>query len=187
VLIVVFGLYLAMQPQRYYEGVMSAVSSDMRRKLKDTSEDANMVLRRWLVGQIAMMLIIGVSSYIVLTVIGVPLALMLRFIAGLTAFIPSIGPLICGGAMILVATTQDVRLGLIVIGFYLVLQLVESYLLTPMIQSRAIFIPPALAILAQVVFGVLFGVLGIALATPLAAVIAVIVSRFYFHEPLDDS
>jgi predicted PurR-regulated permease PerM len=72
VLIVVFGLYLAMQPQRYYEGVMSAVSSDMRRKLKDTSEDANMVLRRWLVGQIAMMLIIGVSSYIVLTVIGVP-------------------------------------------------------------------------------------------------------------------
>jgi predicted PurR-regulated permease PerM len=89
--------------------------------------------------------------------------------------------------MILVATTQDVSLGLIVIAFYLVLQTVESYLLTPMIQSRAIFIPPALVILAQVVFGVLFGVLGIALATPLAAVIAVIVSRFYFHEPLEDS
>jgi predicted PurR-regulated permease PerM len=187
VLIVVFGLYLAIQPERYFQGVLSAVSPDMRRKLKDTSEDAKFVLRRWLVGQIAMMMIIGVSSYIVLTLIGVPLALMLSFIAGLTAFIPYIGPLIGGGAMILVATTQDVSLGLIVIAFYLVLQTVESYLLTPMIQSRAIFISPALVILAQVVFGVLFGVLGIALATPLAAVIAVIVSRFYFHEPLEDS
>lgn len=186
ILIVVFGLYLATQPKRYYEGVLSAVSPDVRRKLKVTSEDANIVLRRWLVGQIAMMAIIGTSSYIVLTLIGVPLALMLSFIAGLTAFIPYIGPLIGGGAMILVATTQDLSLGLIVIGFYLVLQLVESYLLTPMIQSRAIFVPPALVILAQVVFGVLFGVLGIALATPLTAVIAVIVSRLYFHEPLED-
>ncbi len=185
VLIIVFGLYLSADPARYYEGSLSVCSPGLREKLRQTGADLGMVLRRWLVGKILMMLIIGLSSYVVLTFLGVPLALLLSFIAGLTAFIPYIGPLIGGSAMILVAVTKDLSLGLIVFGFYLVLQLMESYLLTPMIQSRAIFVPPAIVILAQVIFGVLFGVLGIALATPLAAVADVLFHRLYLGEPVD--
>jgi len=181
VIVVVFGVYFAVQPSRYYNATLNLFSNPLRRQIQTTAMEINRVLRRWLVGQIAMMLIIGVSSYVVLSLLDVSLALMLSFIAGLTAFIPYIGPLIGGGTMILVAATQDPTLGLIVIGFYAALQLVESYLLTPLIQSRAIFVPPAIVILAQIIFGVLFGILGIALATPLAAIIAVIVSRVYFH------
>jgi predicted PurR-regulated permease PerM len=184
-LVIVFGIYLAAQPSRYYESTLSAFSPDVRGKLSAAGEDAATVLRRWLAGQLAMMVFIGLSSYIALTLLGVPLALTLSFIAGLTAFIPYIGPIMGGGTMILVAAAQDLQLGLAVVGFYIGLQFVESYLLTPLIQSRAIFVPPAVVILAQVVFGVLFGVLGIALATPLAAVVAVGVSRFYFHQPID--
>ncbi|NJM33674.1 MAG: AI-2E family transporter [Rhodomicrobium sp.] len=184
VLILVLGIYLASQPSRYYQGALRLFNPQIRENLAETAEDIGQILRRWLVAQILMMLIVGVGSYIVLTSLGVPLALMLSFIAGLAAFIPYIGPVIGGGAMILVAAAQDLSLGLIVLGFYAGFQIVESYLLTPLIQSRAIFIPPALVIFAQVVFGVLFGILGVALATPLAAVIAVIVSRHYLNEPV---
>jgi predicted PurR-regulated permease PerM len=184
VLIVIFGLYLAAEPSRYYEQGIAEFTPGLRQKLAATGADIGTVLRRWLLAQILMMLLIGFSSYAVLTALGVPLALMLSFIAGMTAFIPFVGPLIGGSAMVLVAATKDAWLGLIVIGFYIGLQLVESYLLTPMIQSRAIFVPPAIVILAQVILGVLFGALGIALATPLAAVIAVIVKRHFLGRPV---
>jgi predicted PurR-regulated permease PerM len=182
-LILVLGIYLAAEPSRYYQGALRLFNPRTREAAAETAKDIGQVLRRWLVAQILMMLIVGVGSYIALTLLGVPLALMLGFIAGLAAFIPYIGTVIGGGAMVLVAAAQDLSLGLIVLGFYAGFQIVESYVLTPMIQSRAIFIPPALVMFAQVIFGVLFGILGVALATPLAAVVAVILSRHYFNEP----
>jgi predicted PurR-regulated permease PerM len=185
-LILIVGLYLAADPSRYYDGALQLFTPETRPAFEKIAADANMILRRWLFGQILMMLIIGVSSYVVLSLLGVPLALFLSFVAGLTAFVPYIGPLIGGGLMILVAATQSLSLGLIVVGFYIVLQTAESYLLTPMIQARAIFVPPVLVILAQVIFGVLFGILGVALATPLAAITGVIVSHLYFHEPVKE-
>lgn len=185
-LILIIGIYLAVEPSRYYESALTLLNPESRDTFAKISSDSNMVLRRWLFGQIIMMLIIGGSSYIVLMLLGVPLALLLSFIAGLTAFVPYIGPLIGGGIMVLVAATQDLSLGLMVFGFYMVLQIVEGYFLTPMIQSRAIFVPPVIVILAQVIFGVLFGILGIVLATPLAAIAGVIVSRLYFHEPVKE-
>lgn len=186
VLILITGVYLAADPSRYYDGALKLLNPESRESFGEIASDANMVLRRWLLGQIIMMLLIGTSSYVVLSLLGVPLALLLSFIAGLTAFIPYIGALIGGGIMVLVAATQDLSLGLIVFAFYMVVQILEGYVLTPMIQARAIFVPPVIVIIAQVIFGVLFGLLGIALATPLAAVIGVIVSRLYFHEPVDE-
>jgi predicted PurR-regulated permease PerM len=185
-LILIAGIYLAVDPSRYYNGTLSLLNPESRETFAKIASDANMVLRRWLFGQILMMLIIGTGSYIVLSLLEVPLALLLSFIAGLTAFVPYIGPLIGGGIMVLVAATQDLRLGLMVFAFYMVLQILDDYFLTPMIQSRAIFVPPVIVILSQVIFGVLFGLLGIALATPLAAIIGVIVSRLYFHEPVKE-
>lgn len=188
ILIVIFGLYLSFQPARYQEAGLSMFSGRLHGKMAKTVSDLGRALRRWLAGQILMMLLIGLGSYVVLSALGVPLALMLSFIAGLAAFIPYIGPLIGGTLMVLIAATQGLTLALIVLGFYLFLQLLESYLLTPLIQSRAILVPPAIVILAQVIFGVLFGVLGIALATPLAAVVSVLVKRLYLEEPIfDDS
>lgn len=185
-LVLIIGIYLAMEPSRYYDGVLTLLNPQSRETFAKISSDSNMVLRRWLLGQIIMMLIIGGGSYIVLTLLGVPLALLLSFIAGLTAFVPYIGALIGGGIMVLVAATQDLTLGLLVLGFYMFIQIVEGYFLTPMIQSRAIFVPPVIVILAQVIFGVLFGLLGIILATPLAAIAGVIVSRLYFGESVKD-
>ncbi len=185
ILIIMFGIYLATEPSRYYQSTLAAFPASIHAKLAATGSDINTVLRRWLVGQIIMMFVIGFSSYAVLTVVGVPLALTLAFVAGLTAFLPYVGPLIGGGTMILVAFMQGTTTGLIVLGFYIVLQLMESYVLTPLIQSKAIFVPPAVVVLAQVIFGVMFGLIGIALATPLAAVIAVLVRRLHFGEGIE--
>ncbi|ODA67916.1 hypothetical protein A7A08_01083 [Methyloligella halotolerans] len=68
---------------------------------------------------------------------------------------------------------------------YLLVQGLESYLLTPLIQAKAVSLPPAVVILNQLVMGALFGILGIALATPIAAA-ATIPLRHWFGAPDED-
>jgi len=69
---------------------------------------------------------------------------------------------------------------------YLAIQIAESYILAPLVQEKAVFVPPALILFAQVLFGVVAGGLGVAVATPLTAVAVVAVHRFYVEDVLGD-
>ena len=115
------------------------------------------------------MAVIGGATYVGLLILGVPIAFVLALFAGLAGFLPYLGPIIGAVPMVLVAGGDSFNLALWVVGLYAVVQFLESYLLTPLIQARAVSLPPAVVILNQLVFGALFGILGLALATPLAA------------------
>jgi predicted PurR-regulated permease PerM len=99
----------------------------------------------------------------------VPIAFVLALFAGLAGFLPYLGPIIGAIPMVLVAGGESLDLALWVVGLYVIIQFLESYLLTPLIQARAVSMPPAVVILSQLVLGAVFGLLGLALATPLAA------------------
>lgn len=144
-------------------------------------DEAAHMLRRWLAGQLISMSAIGVVIYIGLLTLGMPLALVLALFAGVAGFIPYIGPIIGAIPMLLVAGGVSLDMLLWVFGLYALVQAMESHLLTPLIQSRAVDMPPAAVIVAQLVFGALFGVLGLALATPVVAV-AMVPLRDVFPE-----
>jgi predicted PurR-regulated permease PerM len=149
------------------------------------------LLRRWLIGQSITMSAIGVVTYIGLLILGVPIAFVLALFAGLACFLPYLGPIIGAIPIILVAGGQSFELALWALGLYCCVQFLESYLLTPLIQARAVSMPPAVVILNQLLFGALFGLMGLALATPLAAA-ATVPLRHIFGEgdapaPSEDS
>jgi predicted PurR-regulated permease PerM len=73
-----------------------------------------------------------------------------------------------------------------VLALYVVVQTVESYLLTPLVQQRAVRLPPALTITAQVVLGLIFGAVGLLFATPLTAAIVVFVQLLYVEDLLHE-
>ena len=127
------------------------------------------LLRRWLIGQGISMSLIGGFTYVGLFFLGVPIAFVLALFAGFAGFLPYLGPIIGAIPMILVAGGQSIDLALWVLALYCCIQFLESYILTPLIQSRAVSLPPAVVILNQLVFGAVFGLIGLALATPLAA------------------
>lgn len=77
-------------------------------------------------------------------------------------------------------------MALYVLLLYVGVQTVESYLITPLVQERAVYLPPAAIVVFQVLMGVLFGLLGVLLATPLAAVTLVVVRRLYVEDVLGD-
>jgi predicted PurR-regulated permease PerM len=179
------GLYLALSPEPYADGAIRLIPVGRRDRAREVLHEAAETLRHWLLGTSAIMLFLGVLSYVALKLIGVPLALLLAVVSGLAAFVPIVGPMVAGGLMVLVALSESWQLALWAGGFYLVLQGLESYLLTPLIQERAVALPPAVVIAAQVLMGLLFGILGVILATPLAALALVMIKRLYVEDLLE--
>ena len=98
-------------------------------------------------------------------ILGVTIAFVLALFAGLAGFLPYLGPIIGAVPMVLVAGGDSLHLAIWVVCLYVLVPFVESSLLTPLIQARAVSLPPAVVILNQLVLGVLFGILGLALAT----------------------
>lgn len=181
IVVAVVGIYFAASPDAYASGLVRFAPKGKRRTLRRLVSRTGSVLQRWLIGKGISMLIVGLMSYAGLMILGVPLALLLAVFAGLAAFVPFLGPIAGGLAMGLVALSESWQLAVWVLGLYLIIQTVESYLLTPIVQQKTVYLLPAVVLSAQLVMGTLFGIMGVALATPITAILMTILNETYFR------
>ena len=100
-------------------------------------------------------------------------------------FIPLIGQFIAGVPIILIGMSVGGTTGMYAIAAYVVLQVLESNVLTPLVQRRAVYVPPALILGGQVLMGTLFGFAGLVLAVPVIAVVRVAVQELYVKDTLE--
>jgi len=119
-----------------------------------------------------------------LTVIGVPSALTLALLAALLEFVPFIGPILSAIPAVLLAFVQGPEMALWTLLLFFIVQQIEGNLLEPMVQQRAVDLPPVLLLFALAAGGLLFGTVGIILASPLTVVLYVMVKRLYVQEAL---
>lgn len=180
------GLYLAIKPELYVGGTIRLLPKKRRARMREVFAETGETLRHWLIGRVILMVLNGGLTALGLWLLGTPLALTLGILTGLLNFIPNIGPLIAGIPAVLIAWTQSPTQALYVFLLYLVLQNLDGYVLTPLVQERTVSLPPALTILAQLLLGVLAGTLGLLLATPLAAAALIFVKRLYVEDVLGD-
>ncbi|MEJ7698536.1 MAG: AI-2E family transporter [Pyrinomonadaceae bacterium] len=120
-----------------------------RKRVREILYEIGETLSWWLIGKGASMLFIGVLTWIGLYIIGVPLALTLGLIAGLFSFVPNFGPILSAVPAILLAFIDSPTSALYVLILFVVVQLIESNLLTPMIERRTVELPPVLTIASQ--------------------------------------
>ncbi|MGQ0654151.1 MAG: AI-2E family transporter [Betaproteobacteria bacterium] len=186
VVVVFLAIFLAWQPRAYAEGLVRLVPRRRRERARAVLEASGRMLKRWLVGQLVLMAIVMTLTGIALTALGVPFALPLALLAGLLEFVPYIGPIVAAIPGVLVAFAEGPQLALWVLAAYVLIQSIESYLLTPVIQHRAVYLPPALILFSQVILGVTAGPLGVIVATPLAAAALVAVQMLYVEDVLGD-
>lgn len=186
VILLVVAIYLAATPQLYFNGLVRLFPKERRARARETLGAIGHTLRWWIIGQTIAMTVVGILSFVGLTLLGVPLALALALIAFMTNFVPFIGPIISGVPAVLVAFSDGPQTALWVVLLYTAIQSFEGYVLTPMVQRESVDLPPALTIGAQVMFGVLFGALGVIFATPLAAAGLVAVRMLYVEGVLED-
>ena len=186
-LIVFFiGLYGAIEPHVYRHGILRLVPRPRRDRAAKVIDAVVQSLRVWLNIRLLSMAVIGVMTTVGLLILRVPLALALGLIAALLTFIPYIGPTISAIPPILMGLMESPTKALWVVGLSLIIHVVEAYLLTPMLQRRAMSLSPVLAIITQVILGTIWGLLGMALATPITAVFVVLVEMLYIEDALGE-
>jgi predicted PurR-regulated permease PerM len=177
VLIVFIGLFLAGNPTLYRRGALRLTPVPMRQHVANTLDALEVALRHWLGGVLVTMICVGTITWLGLWLLGIPLALSIGFLAGLTEFVPYLGPILSAIPAILVAFTHGTTAAVAVIGLYLLVHAIEAYVLVPLIQRRAVALPPALGLTAVLVFGILFGVPGVIFAHPLMVCAMILVER----------
>ena len=184
-LVVIVGIYLAAQPRFYLEGMLKLFPKREGPRLREVFLAVGHTLRWWLIGQLVPMLAIGVLTAVGLKLIGVPLWLPLAVIAALLNFIPNFGPIIASVPALLIAVASDQPSDAFwVAGLYVLAQNLEGYLIMPLVQRRAVEMPPALTIVSQVLLGLLLGPLGVVLAAPLTAAALVVIKMLYVEDTL---
>lgn len=181
----IIGLYGAISPGVYRRGLLLLLAPSMRQRAEVVLAASVRVLRRWFAAQLMSMAVVGGLTTIGLWLVGVPLAPLLGLIAGLLGFVPNIGPIIAAVPAVLLASVQGGTAALLTVAVFLVVQTLESYVITPKLQNEQVSLPPALLISAQLVLGLLFGLAGLLFAGPLAAVGMTLTNELYRRDYLE--
>lgn len=186
-IVVLLAIYLASEPKFYSEGFVRLFPIPRRQRVTEILHQVYESLRWWLIGKFGSMLFIGILTWIGLSILGVPIALTLALLAGLLSFIPNFGPILSAIPALLIAFVDSPITALYVLILYIVVQIIESNVVTPLIERETVELPPALTVVFQLGLGSLVGGLGLVLATPLLAMIVVVVQLVYLQDILGDT
>jgi predicted PurR-regulated permease PerM len=186
VVVVVLGVYLSAAPEVYTSNLLRLVPPKSRDRAEEVLAVLARSLRWWLIGRLTAMGLLGLLTAIGLLIAGVPLAATLGVLAAVTAFVPYLGPVLWLIPAALVAWADE-PLKVVWVGvIYGTVQFLEGNLITPLVQQRAVSIPPAVLLAGQMFMGVFFGAMGVLVATPIAVVLIVLVQMLYVEDVLGE-
>lgn len=173
--LVMLSLFMLLERESFKERLhFFAKHAKQVEQIKTFLREVELQLGGWLRGQIVMMILIGLVNYIGLTIIGVPYALPLALLAGLLEILPNLGPVLAAIPAILIAL---LALGpvpaLIVLVFYIVVQQLESNLLSPKVIKDMADISPFMSVLSIIIGYTIAGIAGAFLALPTYIVLRV--------------
>ena len=161
--------YLMKDSSPIRESLHAPFPTAVRPHLRDILDIADRTLGGYIRGQLTLGVIVGVIVAVGLLIIGVPFAVLLGIVAGLTELVPIIGPWIGGAVGVLVTLATEPDKVLWVILLYLIVQLLENTLLVPRIQADTLNMHPIAVILVITIGSQYFGLWGVILGPPLVA------------------
>ncbi|WP_234679816.1 AI-2E family transporter [Bradyrhizobium monzae] len=184
-LVIVFlGILFAFDPSSHRESLVILAKPSYRSRVRGVMDEMGGVMRLWFVGQLIRIVLMTLCVWVALYLIGLPSPFVLGLQAGLSNFVPYLGPILAAIPIALVAMPLGGSLLVWAVFVYTIIQSIEGYVIGPLIQRQAVEIPPAWTLVAIVLLGALFGVMGIALTMPLVAVGRIAILRFYVEDYL---
>jgi predicted PurR-regulated permease PerM len=184
-LVVILTIMLLSNPEPYRRGFIRVFPSFYRRRIDYILVLCDEGLQGWLFGVTFNMIFIGVFSFIGLLIIGIPLALAQALLAGIFNLIPNIGPTISVIPPIIIALLDDPWKALYVLIFYIIIQQLESSILTPLVMAKQVSLLPVVTLFAQIFFATFFGIFGLVLALPLTVIGQILFKEIIVKDILD--
>ncbi len=184
--VLVMGIYLAIRPGTYTEGLITLVPPIHRELVRDMLDDLGHTLRSWIVGQLIAMFILGLATWIGLMILRVPYALAFGVFTGIAAIVPFFGTLVSTLLPAIFVLGQGTLMkALLVVLLGVVVHLFEGNFVAPMIMERQVHLPPVLTLLSVLVMAHLLDVIGLLVAVPVLAVVMVVGRRLYIERVLE--
>ena len=177
IFVLVVSLMISIEPNSYKEGILFITPKALRNKFRNIIEKSNIALSNWMFSMIISSLFVGILSLIVLSILDIKYVVSNAIIAMVLNIIPNIGPVISAIFPISIALLDNLWKPLLVLGSYIIIQNIESYIIMPSIMKKKTNLLPGLTLISQFGFTFIFGPLGLILSLPLALVIQVIIKE----------
>jgi len=177
IFVLVVSLMISIEPNSYKEGVLFITPKAFKHKFRNIIEKSNIALSNWMFSMVISSLFVGFLSLIILSILDIKYVVSNAIIAMVLNIIPNIGPVISAIFPISIALLDNLWKPLLVLGSYIVIQNIESYVIMPSIMKKKTNLLPGLTLISQFGFTFIFGPLGLILSLPLALVIQVIIKE----------
>ncbi|MCQ9204534.1 MAG: AI-2E family transporter [Prochlorococcus marinus CUG1436] len=179
IFVLAVSLMISIEPKQYKENVLLLIPKNYRNKFRTILEKCNTALANWTFSMVISSLSVGLLSLIVLSILDVKYVVSNALIAMVLNIIPNIGPVISGIFPISIALLDNFWKPLAVLGSYVIIQNIESYIIMPSIMKKKANLLPGLTLISQFGFTFIFGPLGLILSLPLAVVIQVLIKESF--------
>ena len=179
------ALMVSVQPNAYREVAILLVPSFYRRRARDILLQCGDALSSWMVGVLISSLAVALLCGLALSLLGVKLVLANALLAGLLNVIPNVGPTMSTVFPMAVALLETPWKSAAVLGTYILIQNIESYVITPSVMQHQVKLLPGLTLAAQFIFTVIFGPLGLLMALPLAVSLQVLIREIVVRDVMD--
>jgi predicted PurR-regulated permease PerM len=178
-IVLVLSLYfLAALPAMKKWGYRLAPRS-RRARVEALSEEISRSVGNYVIGQACVALLNATFAFIVMTILGIPFAVLLAFVVALLAFIPLVGGMIAAIVVLLISLTEGWQTAAIYAVCYFAYLQFEAYFISPRIMQKAVAVPGAVAVISVIAGGSLLGILGALIAIPTAAAAILLVKEIY--------
>jgi len=179
IFVLAVSLMISIEPKQYKENILLLIPKNYRNKFRNILEKCNIALANWTFSMVISSLSVGLLSLIVLSILDVKYVVSNALIAMVLNIIPNIGPVISGIFPISIALLDNFWKPLAVLGAYVIIQNIESYIIMPSIMKKKANLLPGLTLISQFGFTFIFGPLGLILSLPLAVVIQVLIKESF--------
>lgn len=161
-----FSFYLLLEDNILQKSLTKYFDVSISTPIINVIQAAEKRMNAWFWGEIILMTVIGVMTFIGLNLIGMRYTLALSVLAGLLEVIPNIGPITSLIPAFLIGISESYFLGFTTVALYFIIQQLENHLIVPIVMKRAVGLSPLVTLIALIIGGKLAGVFGVLLSVP---------------------
>ncbi|MFW6257227.1 MAG: AI-2E family transporter [Prolixibacteraceae bacterium] len=185
-LVLVYMFLLLLYREKISDFIMMYTRKEKKERIRKILYKIRKVVNHYLLGRVKVMFILGVMYYITFLIFDLPYAILLTIFGALITIIPYIGPLVSGTLPILFSMIffDDIQKILLFSAIIVIEQLIESYVLEPLILGKEVQLNPLVVIIAVIVGGMFWGLAGMILFVPLFAMFKIISNNSPGLEPV---
>lgn len=178
--VLIFAFYLLLARDRLDDQLSYFFGDEKKLEVRRVIDSLEVRLGGWARGELGLMVLVGATNYIGLSLLGIPFAVSLAILAGLLEIVPYIGPIVAGTLATIIGLSISPVTGLAVAAMAFLIQQIENYVFVPKIMEKSVGVNPIVSILALTIGFRLFGFVGVLIAIPMVITLQVLSEEYLF-------